>query len=55
MLTKGDKMQKAHTRQAYEPAGAFQKFIAAQKAETSSVVRLINGMGDSTLFKSFQY
>jgi hypothetical protein len=48
-------MQKAHTRQAYEPTGAFQKFVAAQKAETPSVVRLISGMSDSTLFKSFQY
>ena len=48
-------MQKATTRQAYEQAGAFQKFVAAQKAETPSVVRLINGVGESTLFKSFQY
>ena len=48
-------MQKAQTRQAFEKAGAFEKFVAAEKSATPGVARLINGIGDSTLFKKFAY
>ncbi|GAA6209317.1 hypothetical protein NBRC116601_26100 [Cognatishimia sp. WU-CL00825] len=49
-------MQKARHEQAAETAtGAFAKFVAAQKEHTPSTVRLLNGFGESTLFKSFKY
>jgi hypothetical protein len=49
-------MQKARQiEENIQDSGAFGKFISAQKEHTPSVVRLINGFGDSTLFKKFNY
>ncbi len=49
-------MQKARQMQTAEQvSGAFGKFVTAQKEQTPSVVRLVNGLGESTLFKSFKY
>jgi hypothetical protein len=49
-------MQKARQLPVDEQmTGAFEKFMAAQKEQTPSVIRLLNGFGDSTLFKKFNY
>jgi len=49
-------MQKARQAQAKtEVSGAFGKFMTAQKEQTPSMVRLISGIGDSTLFNKFKY
>lgn len=49
-------MQKARQMQtATQVSGAFEKFVAAQKEQTPSMIRLINGIGDSTLFNRFKY
>ena len=49
-------MQKARQMQtAEQTSGAFGKFVTAQKEQTPSVVRMVNGLGDSALFKTFKY
>jgi hypothetical protein len=49
-------MKNARQMQTAEQiSGAFEKFVAAQKEQTPSMARLINGIGDSTLFKKFKY
>lgn len=49
-------MQNARQMQTDNQAsGAFEKFMTAQKEQTPSVIRLLNGIGDSTLFNKFKY
>ncbi|CUI58002.1 hypothetical protein TA5114_00222 [Cognatishimia activa] len=49
-------MQKARQMKTdIQVSGAFEKFVSAQKEQTPSVIRLISGFGDSTLFKKFNY
>jgi|GEM_PF-6399623 len=49
-------MQKARQMQtATQASGAFEKFMHAQKEQTPSMIRLINGIGESTLFNKFNY
>lgn len=40
---------------AAQVSGGFAKFVEAQKEQTPSMIRLINGFGDSALFKKFKY
>ena len=56
VLSIGDEMQKARQMQtATQTSGAFEKFVTAQKEQTPSTIRLLNGIGESTLFKKFKY
>jgi hypothetical protein len=56
VLPTGDPMQEARqTQNAKQTSGAFSNFVTAQKEKTPSVVRLMRGLEESTLFKAFQY
>jgi hypothetical protein len=49
-------MQEARqTQNAKQTSGAFSIFVTAQKEKTPSVVRLMRGLEESTLFKAFHY